>query len=571
MSFFNNLKVSLKLSALLLIALLSIGVISYTGYFYLQRANSQFQIMYDERLVPVKFLSEARTYARTMNGAILELMLTKDEKRNQELKTVIEDSTVKVNNILAVIEKQPLDQKSKELLATVKESQQKYYVARSAVVELAIQNKNAEAYSLYVGNVDPLTTKYIDGLVNFGEYYIKLSEQMNSDNKAAEADTVQIMLGLSLLTGIILGLSGLYITKTITTPLGIMVSACQELAAGDFRDKPRQVLRKDEVGELADNLVTMRTSLRNVLKKVNESSEQVAASSEELTASAEQSAQAATMVAESISAVAYGAERQLKAVAEASLVVEQMSAGIQQVAASAAQVAGNSSQAADKARLGDQSVEKAVSQMASIEQTVNNSAQVIAKLGARSKEIGQIVEAISGIAGQTNLLALNAAIEAARAGEQGKGFAVVAEEVRKLAEQSQDAAKQITALISEIQTDTDKAVESMSEGTREVKVGSEVVALAGHSFKEIRTLVTQVSEQVRDISAAFQQMAVGSQQIVSSVKEIDRHSTQAADQSQTVSAATEEQSASMEEIASASHSLAQLAQSLQTAVNHFRL
>ena len=209
--------------------------------------------------------------------------------------------------------------------------------------------------------------------------------------------------------------------------------------------------------------------------------------------------------------------------------------------------------------------------MTYIEQTVNNSAQVVAKLGERSKEIGQIVDTISGIAGQTNLLALNAAIEAARAGEQGRGFAVVAEEVRKLAEQSQDAAKKIATLISEIQGDTDKAVLAMSEGTREVKIGTEVVTAAGYAFEEIEVMVTEVSNQVKEISAAVQQMASSSQQIVSSVKEIDELSKNAAGEAQTVSAATEEQSASMEEIASSSQSLAKMAQDLQEAVSKFRV
>ncbi|WP_371363682.1 methyl-accepting chemotaxis protein [Sporomusa rhizae] len=209
--------------------------------------------------------------------------------------------------------------------------------------------------------------------------------------------------------------------------------------------------------------------------------------------------------------------------------------------------------------------------MAQIEETVRNSAQVVAKLGERSKEIGQIVDAISGIAGQTNLLALNAAIEAARAGEQGRGFAVVAEEVRKLAEQSQEAAKKIAGLIGEIQGDTDKAVASMNDGTREVNVGADVVNAAGVAFREIIDMVSQVSSQIKEISAAIQQMASGSQQIVGSVKKIDDLSKSSAGEAQNVSAATEEQLASMEEIASASQALAQLAQDLQVAVARFRV
>lgn len=381
----------------------------------------------------------------------------------------------------------------------------------------------------------------------------------------------KVILATTLITIFIVLVVAFLMSNRIAKPLVIMVEACEELAAGDFRDKPRQLLRKDEFGQLADALVNMRGSLRAVLKQINESAETVAASSEELTASAEQAALAVTQVAASISDVAQGAEKQLQAVDETSAVVEQMSASIQQVAASSNQVAQHSAQAAKKAKEGDTSVAKAVSQMACIEQTVNNSAQVVARLGERSKEIGQIIDTISGIAGQTNLLALNAAIEAARAGEQGRGFAVVAEEVRKLAEQSQEAAKQIADLISEIQGDTGKAVVAMNEGNREVKVGTEVVTAAGKTFGEIATLVTNVSEQVKEISAAMQQMAGGSQQIVASVQTINGLSKTAVGEAQTVSAATEEQAASMEEIASSSQSLATLAQDLQAAVSRFRV
>lgn len=380
------------------------------------------------------------------------------------------------------------------------------------------------------------------------------------------------LFGLLLLSAVVY-----VVIKKFKNLLQEIIDYFNDFANGDLSEKRIQGLQnnyqnlQDEFGDLVRTIISVRKNLHKTVSQVCLSSEQLAAASEEQTASSDQSSQASNQVAASIADVAKGAEKQLNLTNTAFDVVQQMSASVQQVSANANDVAAQSTQAVDKAKFGNQSIEKAIEQMTNVEQTVSASSEVITKLGERSKEIGLIVDTIAGIARQTNLLALNAAIEAARAGEQGRGFAVVAEEVRKLAEQSQQATEQIANLIGEIQTDTDKAVVSMVDGTREVKLGSEIVNTAGNSFYEIANLISKVSEQTQEISIGIGQIAANSETIVISVKEINELSKNATDEAQNVSAATEEQLASIEEIASSSQVLANMGQDLQNAVNKFKI
>lgn len=462
-------------------------------------------------------------------------------------------------------------EEGKKILSELMALDEKYsQIAETVVIPYKQAGKEAAALQVMNGELTDVGRQ----LRNKAKEYVdfrraQIQDSMERSVTAADnSEMASIIAGLlSILVG---GAIGLFAARSISRPVNQLAVVAQQVAGGDLTQQAK-VESRDEIGQLATSFNTMVAQLKALIRQINLNTEQLAASSEELTASAQQSAQAAEQVAVSITQVANGASEQMAASDETSAVVQQMAAGVEEMAASANQVAAQSAQAADKAQSGGVAVDQAVSQMTRIENAVNTSATVITKLGEQSQEIGQIVDTIAGIAGQTNLLALNAAIEAARAGEQGRGFAVVAEEVRKLAEQSQEAAKKIAGLIGAIQEDTEQAVVAMAEGTQEVKTGAAVVDAAGDTFRDIAELVLQVSGQVRDISAAIQQTASGSQHIVGSVKRIDELSKQSAEEAQSVSAATEEQLASMEEIASSSEALAKLAQDLKTAVASFRI
>lgn len=569
---FSNFKTAVKITVLISIAAVFMAGVGYVGYYYNVKLSNDLGKMYKEGLQPVKWLNAARGQARAVEGIIITLThpgLNKAEEAAQlkEMDALIEET----NRLLGDYEKTITTDVEKQEFAVVMETLQKWRQERAKIVELVQAGKKAEAFDYYTKNAATLMDTLNDTLKKLADYNEEKAEKLNKNGEEDAKNAAQGIIGISLVAVLLAIAVGYTISRMITKPLSRMLESVQKVADGDLRVPALSMKSSDEIGQLAVAFDAMTINLRTVVSQVSKAAEHVAASSEELTVSSEQSAQAADQIASSITMVANGADEQLSAANEASAVVEQMSAGIQQVASNTNQVAEQSALAADRAQQGEKTVDKAVNQMTQIEETVNTSARVVGELGERSKEIGQIVDTIAGIASQTNLLALNAAIEAARAGEQGRGFAVVAEEVRKLAEQSQEAAKKIASLIYEIQSETDKAVVAMNEGTNEVRTGAEVVSAAGMAFREIVELVSQTSSQVGEISAAVQEMAGGSQQIVGSVKKIDVLSKKSSEETQSVSAAAEEQLASVEEISSASQTLAKLAQELQEQVSKFHV
>ncbi len=304
-------------------------------------------------------------------------------------------------------------------------------------------------------------------------------------------------------------------------------------------------------------------------------------------------------MAHAIDGVARGAQEQAGATNKAATITAQLSSAIEQVAGNVQAVVQQSTLASDAARQGTLKVENTLTGMQNIKQRVGVSAEKVQEMGSRSDQIGDIVVIIEDIASQTNLLALNAAIEAARAGEAGKGFAVVADEVRKLAERSSSATKEIGSLIKSIQKTVSEAVSAMDEGGKEVERGVTMANEAGSSLKDILkaneavnqqaeqaaaaaeemsasagelvSAVDSVSAVVEENTAATEQMSAGSSEVTQAIENIASVSEENSAAVEEVSASAEEMSAQVEEVTASAQTLADLARQLQDVVKQFKL
>jgi len=314
------------------------------------------------------------------------------------------------------------------------------------------------------------------------------------------------------------------------------------MAAGDFtpritsEHKGQHRLIKDSVNQLGESVGRIITDVTDAVQATASASNQISSSTEELAAgSQEQSAQSS----------------------EIASAVNQMSATIIETTRHAGEASQTAKDAGVIANEGGKAVEDTINGMGRIAIVVTRAAEVVKELGKGSEQIGEIAQVIDDIADQTNLLALNAAIEAARAGEQGRGFAVVADEVRKLAERTTKATKEIAAMIKRIQNDTKEAVVSMTEGTKEVEVGKELAEKAGNSLRQIIGATDRVVDIITQVAAASEEQSSAAEQISKNIEAISN--------------VTHESASGTQQIARAAEDLNRLTDNLQNLVSQFKI
>ena len=358
----------------------------------------------------------------------------------------------------------------------------------------------------------------------------------------------------------------------VVRPIREMKNELMAIGRGEA-DLTRKIIQRsdDEIGEMAEGFNLFVDNIRDLILTVRQQADLVVMQVKNLAGVTDQMNSMGEEVTTTVQQISKGAEEQASKVSDVHDNMQKMLEAMKEVATRSQEAAQAAGKAAETAQDGGKLAHSTMDRMTRLNETLKKASGSMNQLHEKGRRIGRVVDLITGIAGQTNLLALNAAIEAARAGEQGKGFAVVAEEIRKLAEESANATKEIAAIVLQIREDTQAAAASMELGASESDQARNAMRDMGESLAEIVEVVNQVDERGRQISGLVEHHHQRAQQAVQSIQEINAVSEEYAASTEEVSASTEEHSASLESMTAAFAELNRIARDLKTIVEKFKV
>ncbi|ASA22546.1 methyl-accepting chemotaxis protein [Paenibacillus donghaensis] len=527
MKWYANMKTATKIISAFLLVSLILVVLGFYSISTLRSANVNMKSMYSNNLISVRELSavqigyqKVRVLLRDMSSSTVDADMAQLKEDILTTRQAIDENINTYRPLAATAEEQ-------ELLRTFDTEYAKYSNMFEQALILA-QDDNTQAFYKFLNEqMNIQGNEVIKNMNDLISVNVRLAEEANTHSQetysSSLAITIAVIAGAVLLSILI----GYLIARSISRPLLQMLGLASEVANGNLTQQAN-ISTKDEIGQLAQALNLMVDNLKELINGIVSSSQNVAASSQQISASTQE--------------IASTSSSQSSAAANISELFKELSLAINSVAESAEEAAELSNDTVKTAREGGHVVETSLQGM----QAVN---QKMSQLEDDSRKIGDIIEVIDDIAEQTNLLALNAAIEAARAGEQGRGFAVVADEVRKLAERSSEATKEITVIIKAMQENTKQSVRAVAESV-------EQSTMTGQAFDQIIEMVNNSSLKVNEIAAACEEEAAQAAEVMSSVESI--------------SASSEESASASEETATTCQALAQLSEELAQSASAFR-
>lgn len=542
-------------------------VASGITFFLVKNMNESLHSL-EEKSLPM-LLSTADMTAKALEQVVQlrGFILTGDPKANENFRNLFKQNTELIANLEAKAQSSQIKALAKEIQSLNK----RYAEIGDEVINLKLAGKDKEAVD-YAKRPDVArdVAALLQKLGELRDMQKADISKVMSESAANGEKTINIVMIASLVS-LVAGIStGVLVARGITKPVKEMQELMRRMASGDLTVRGR-VHTKDEIGEMVGEFNDMAKEQNRIMSIVRSSSDELAAAAEQMAASSQEVTSTTEEVATNMTHLAANTVHGKDSVIKTSKVLVQLSSLIQIAKERAVTAQSNSALALDAAKQGASTVNETIKRMGNISEQTALTERCINELNDYSKQIELIADTITNIAGQTNLLALNAAIEAARAGEAGRGFAVVAEEVRKLAEQSNQGAEEVAGLIRKVSDSTAAAVATTQQSRAEVEQGVALAKDAGAALGKILESVNETVAGADRILDITQSEVATSEQIVALIEDIAEINDNNAANAEEVAAAAEEMSATMHTVASGAGETAAKGVELKELVEKFKL
>ena len=549
-----------------IITLILIGVAVFSK-FEMAQINDQYSYLIDDRVYKVVESSKIQN-ATSLQGLYLRSYVLR--KDSTDLESLYAQREI-ISEAIDLIDDLFVDDEMIKEIEHIKEQQTLYIGYVDDVINYIDAGQMDRAKEMLFTYAVPANIEIQQSINNIVDFQIKQMNTTSSNTKERTAFSSNILLIISIVGILIAIVLGITFTRNITVPLKRLTEAANVIASGDLRGTDLVVNTKDEIHNLAQAFNTMKGNLSSLISSVSLNVSNTTAVAEQLAASTDEVMQTTKEITEHMEQIASGGAHAATTGNDCAIATDETAQGVSRIAEAAQNLHSYAIDMQAMTREGGQTLQTAEQQMAVIQQSSHETREKIKHLSLQSAEIENITKVISDITEQTNLLALNAAIEAARAGEHGKGFAVVADEVRKLAEDSKNSAKQIVELTSTIQKDTKEVEESVNSTIQNVDQGVHYLHVAQTSFNNIFEAVSEMTAQIQEVSASSEEISASTEEVAASVTEMAQAAKNTAEESNQILASVEEQSATMVEINTVTKSLTDGAMVIQKELNHFQI
>ncbi|MDR1472052.1 MAG: methyl-accepting chemotaxis protein [Synergistaceae bacterium] len=570
MMWLKNRSIGVKLGILSGVPLVVLIVIAVLNYVSSNNSNRLFVGAYEDYTVPTMDISVVNVQLQATLKDVLKIILNSDPARIREFSDDLAARRREVLKAMDDLSKTKLDDGDKQTFNRIQSVAADLRRLQDECIELGAANKERESYDKYFNELEPVGVEYI-------RLMQELSKSMEQKIHKAQGDALEVSnrsnfsanVGAAAAVMLTILLS-IFISRIITRPINDVKEKVALFAEGDlsvdFSDDGR-----DAISQMSNGLEQMAGALRSVVEAVQNAGDHIANSSQDFSSMAEETSASVEEFRANVDEMSVNLASLASSSEEVNASVEEVAAGAQTTAEKGTDIARKVDNAMSAGEEGMSAVHDVVAGIGRVAESSAASTSAVLDLGNSARQIQSFVSQIGSIADQTNLLALNAAIEAARAGDAGRGFAVVAEEVRKLAEDSNVAAKNIAELASKITSELDTIVRYAQENTSDSSKAKDLSSATENAISHMISYLRDIAASTQDLAAVAQEQAASSEEIASAVQNMSAKINDTASAGLNIRTSVGEVASASEKVAESAENLSSLSEDLQKELSFFKI